>query len=181
MRTLCSVLLLGASLGATAQALTLTSPGLADGATLPAAQVFNGFGCSGDNQSPALRWSGLPKGTQSLAITLYDPDAPTGSGWWHWVVYNLPPTSDGLAAGAGSGDGKGLPAGAVQGRTDYGVAAFGGACPPAGAKAHRYQLTLYALDVAQLPVPAEASAAMVGFFLNAHALDKASLTWHYGR
>ena len=181
MRTLCSALLFAASLGATAQAVTLTSPGLVDGATLPAAQVFNGFGCSGDNQSPALNWGDLPEGTQSLAITLYDPDAPTGSGWWHWVVYNLPPTSSGLPAGAGGSDGTGLPAGTVQGRTDYGVPGFGGACPPVGNKPHRYQLTLYALDIARLPVAADASAAMVGFFLNAHALGKASLTWHYGR
>lgn len=181
MKILSIALFASASLAAAAQGLSLTSPGLADGATLPAAQVFNGFGCSGDNQSPALSWSGLPKGTQSLAITLYDPDAPTGSGWWHWVVYDLPTTSNGLPANAGSSGSKGLPAAAVQGRTDYGVAAFGGACPPTGAKPHRYQLTLYALDVAKLPVPAEATAAMVGFFLNAHALDKASLTWYYGR
>ena len=159
----------------------LSSPSIKPNSTLTADQVFNGFGCTGKNISPELVWSNAPAGTKSFALTVYDPDAPTGSGWWHWVVYNLPPTSGGLPAGAGGSDGTGLPAGTVQGRTDYGVPGFGGACPPVGNKPHRYQLTLYALDIARLPVAADASAAMVGFFLNAHALGKASLTWHYGR
>ena len=120
---LAAALLCAASL-ASAAGFTLTSPTIKPGATLADAQVFNGFGCSGKNVSPELKWSGAPAGTKSFAVTVYDPDAPTGSGWWHWVVYNLP------------ADGKGLPAGAVQGRTDFGANAFGGACPPQGDKPH---------------------------------------------
>lgn len=181
MRLLSLIFYAGLGLAWQAQALQLESPGLADGATLPQAQVYSGFGCTGDNLSPPLRWSGVPAGTKSLAITLYDPDAPTGSGWWHWVVFNLPATTTELAANAGSSDGKLLPAGAVQGRTDYGVPGFGGACPPEGHPPHRYQLTLFALDIDALPLDGNASAAMVGFYLNAHAIDKATMTWHFGR
>jgi Raf kinase inhibitor-like YbhB/YbcL family protein len=112
-------------------------------------------------------------------VTLYDPDAPTGSGWWHWVVVNIPESVSGLAAdigGAGS-----LPAGALQTRTDYGKPGFGGACPPVGNKPHHYILTVQALDVDKLPLEAEASGALAGFYINAHSLGKASITATYGR
>lgn len=166
---------------ASAAGFSLLSPTIKANATLTAAQVFNGFGCNGDNLSPALTWRGAPQGTKSFAVTVYDPDAPTGSGWWHWVVYNLPATSSELPAGAGSADGKGLPAGAVQGRTDFGAAGFGGACPPPGDKPHRYIFTVHALSVDKLELPADASAALVGFMINANRLGKASFTAHYGR
>ena len=171
----------GAAALAHAAGFTLTSPGIKPGATLTDAQVFNGFGCSGKNISPELKWSGAPAGTKSFAVTVYDPDAPTGSGWWHWLVINLPAGSTGLAEGAGSADGKGMPAGALHGRTDFGAPGFGGACPPKGDKPHRYVFTVYALKVDKLDVPADATAALIGFMLNANKLGKASFTAKYGR
>lgn len=169
------------TLPAHAAGFTLSSPTIKPGSTLTEAQVFNGFGCTGKNISPALAWSGVPAGTKSLAVTVYDPDAPTGSGWWHWVVYNLPAATTGLPEGAGSADGKGLPAGAVQGRTDFGAAAFGGACPPVGDKPHRYIFTVFALKTEKIELPADASAALVGYMLNANKLGSASFTAKFGR
>jgi Raf kinase inhibitor-like YbhB/YbcL family protein len=148
--------------------------------TLSNDQVYSGFGCTGKNISPALTWSGAPSGTKSFAVTVYDPDAPTGSGWWHWVVYNIPGTVAGLPEGAGSTGGK-LPAGAVQSHTDFGTPGFGGPCPPAGDKPHRYIFTVYALKAERIDAPDEASAAMVGFMIHANMLAKASLTAYYGR
>lgn len=159
----------------------LGSPTIKPGSLLTEAQVFNGFGCSGKNISPALKWSGAPAGTKSFALTVYDPDAPTGSGWWHWVVYNLPAGTAELAEGAGTADGKSLPAGSVQGRTDFGAAGFGGACPPAGDKPHRYIFTIYALKTDKLDAPADATAALVGFMVNANKLGQASFTAKYSR
>jgi Raf kinase inhibitor-like YbhB/YbcL family protein len=163
-----------------AAGFTLTSTDIAEGGTLSSKQVFQGFGCDGGNISPQLSWSGAPEGTQSFAITAYDPDAPTGSGWWHWTVVNLPASTTSLPAGAGSPGGE-LPAGAVQGRTDYGQSCFGGACPPVGDKPHRYQFTVWALKVDRIDVDENASGALVGFMLNANVLGKATLTATYGR
>jgi Raf kinase inhibitor-like YbhB/YbcL family protein len=161
-------------------AFRLTSPTVGPNSLLSNDQVYSGFGCSGKNISPQLTWTGAPGGTKSYAVTVYDPDAPTGSGWWHWLVYNLPAIVTQLPAGAGSAGGK-LPAGAVQGRTDFGTSGFGGACPPAGDKPHRYIFTVYALKSEKISVPDEASAAMVGFVIHANTLAKASLTARYGR
>lgn len=158
--------------------MTLTSPDFADGGTLPAAQVLNGFGCSGANVSPALEWSGAPEGTKSFLLTAYDPDAPTGSGWWHWTVANIPAEVTSLAAGASP---AGLPQGAVEGRTDFGAPGFGGACPPEGAAPHRYVFTIYAMPEATLPLDGEASGAMFGFYAQGMALDHAELTATFGR
>ena len=169
------------ALGAHAAGFTLSSPTVKPNATLTDAQVFNGFGCSGKNISPALKWSPGPKGTKSYAVTLYDPDAPTGSGWWHWVVYNIPADVTELPEGAGDPKNPKLPAGAVQGRTDFGSAGFGGACPPQGDKPHRYIFTVHALKVDKIDVPADAPAAMVGFNLSGNRLAKASFTARYGR
>ncbi|KAA3654833.1 MAG: YbhB/YbcL family Raf kinase inhibitor-like protein [Calditrichaeota bacterium] len=144
-------------------------------------QVYNGFGCSGKNISPALQWRGAPKGTMSYAVTVYDPDAPTGSGWWHWLVYNIPANVTELPEGAGDVSGKMLPEGAVHGRTDFGTKAFGGACPPEGHKPHRYIFTVFALKVGKIDLPADATAALIGYMLNANALEKASFTATYGR
>lgn len=171
--------LLGASL-AHAGGFTLSSPDVANGKKLADAQVFSGFGCTGGNVSPALSWKNAPAGTRSFAVTVYDPDAPTGSGWWHWVLINLPADATGLPQGAGSGKGD-LPAGALQIRTDFGVAGFGGACPPKGDKPHRYIFTVYALKTDKLDVPADATPALVGYNLHFNALGKASLTARYGR
>lgn len=175
----CALTLAGGAVAAEA-AFRLQSPAVAPNSTLSNDQVYSGFGCSGRNISPALAWSGAPKGTRSFALTVYDPDAPTGSGWWHWLVYNIPASVSELATGAGSAGGT-LPAGALQGHTDFGTAGFGGACPPAGDKPHRYVFTVYALKSERIDVPAEASAAMVGFMIHANTLAKASITAHYGR
>ncbi|WP_226100208.1 YbhB/YbcL family Raf kinase inhibitor-like protein [Dickeya oryzae] len=164
-----------------ADTLTLSSPAIVPNSTLPASFEFNGFGCSGQNQSPALNWHGAPAGTQSFAVTVYDPDAPTGSGWWHWMVINIPANVNSLATNAGEIGGKHLPTGARQVRIDYGVAAWGGVCPPAGDKPHRYIFTVYALKARTLDVPKDANPALGGFMINANTLAKASFTAYYGR
>jgi Raf kinase inhibitor-like YbhB/YbcL family protein len=179
MRTLALTLVVLAS-PALAAKFTLESKDLKQGGTLSDKQVFNGFGCAGQNLSPQLSWSNAPQGTKSLVVTAYDPDAPTGSGFWHWVVYNIPATAHELAEGAGGEKGT-LPEGALQGRTDFGKPGFGGACPPAGDKPHHYIFTVYALKVDKLDVPADATAAFIGFMTHANALDKATLTATYGR
>ncbi len=176
--------LLGLSAGAAvAQTMTLTSPDMAEGATIANEQVFKGFGCTGGNVSPALSWSGAPEGTKSFAVTIYDPDAPTGSGWWHWVVYNLPAGTNSLPKNAGDPAKKLMPEGAVQSRTDFGAPGYGGPCPPPGRKPHHYHITVFALDVDKLPnaKDEQASAALVGFDLHFHTLAKATLTGIYGR
>ena len=160
---------------------TLTSPTIGNSTMLSEAQVYDGFGCTGKNQSPALKWTAGPKETRSYAITVYDPDAPTGSGWWHWIVYNIPANVTEIAEGAGDPKGKLLPPGAVQGRSDYGSHAFGGACPPQGDKPHRYIFTVYALKIEKIDVPYDSSAALIGFMINANSVGKASFTAMYGR
>ena len=159
--------------------LTLASAEVKPGGKLTEKQVFNGFGCSGQNVSPELSWKNAPKGTKSFVLTFYDPDAPTGSGWWHWVVYDIPATAKELPEGAGSGKAA-LPEGAKQGRTDFGAPGFGGPCPPPG-KPHRYVFTLYALKTDKLDVPADASPALIGFMTRTNALANAKLTATYGR
>jgi hypothetical protein len=124
---------------------------------------------------------GSPQGTKSFAITVYDPDAPTGSGWWHWIVYNIPANVTEVVAGAGDSSGKMLPSGAVQGRNDFGTKAFGGACPPQGDKPHRYIFMVHALKIDKIDVPSDASAALIGFMINANSLGKASFAAKYGR
>lgn len=158
-------------------AFTLTSEDLKDGGQLPAAQVYNGMGHSGGNTSPQLSWADAPAGTKSFALTLYDPDAPTGSGWWHWLVANIPADCSSLPRGAGSGKG-GLPRGAVMARNDYGSSEFGGAAPPPG-PAHRYIFTIYALKVAHIDVDPHSSGAKVGFMINMNRLGSATLTARY--
>jgi hypothetical protein len=169
--------------GSVAQAagFSLSSPELKAGGTMPKSFEFNGFGCSGDNKSPALKWSGAPAGTKSFAVTAYDPDAPTGSGWWHWVVVNIPANVTELASNAGAVGGANLPAGASNVKVDFGFAGWGGTCPPQGDKAHRYIFTVYALKTDKLDLPADATAALAGFMINANKLGKASFTSRYGR
>jgi Raf kinase inhibitor-like YbhB/YbcL family protein len=159
--------------------LTLQSADLKPGGTFTEQQVFDGFGCSGGNVSPQLSWKGAPEGTKSFVLSMYDPDAPTGSGWWHWVVYDIPASATELPQGAGSGKAP-LPEGAKQGRTDYGPPGYGGPCPPPG-KPHRYVVTLQALKIEKLEVPEDASPAMIGFMARANAIASATLTATYGR
>ncbi len=161
--------------------MSLTSPDIANGATISLEQVFKGFGCTGQNISPALSWSGAPAATKSFALTVYDPDAPTGSGWWHWVVFDIPPTTTGLPKNAGNPSAHLMPAGAVQSRTDFGAPGWGGPCPPQGDPPHHYIFTIYALDVDRLDATADDSPAAVGFNLHFHTLDKASFTGLFGR
>jgi len=163
-----------------AEDFSVTSSSVIDG-RLTERQVLHGFGCTGANLSPALSWSAPPVGTRSFAVTVYDPDAPTGSGWWHWLAFNLPADLRTLPEGAGDPQALLMPPDAVQSRTDFGSAGYGGACPPEQDAPHRYQMTVWALDVDRLELDADASGAMVGFFLNAHALGKATLTASYGR
>jgi Raf kinase inhibitor-like YbhB/YbcL family protein len=162
-------------------AMKLESPDLKPNATMDKKFEFNGFGCSGENKSPALKWSGAPKDTKSFAVSVYDPDAPTGSGWWHWYVINIPAGTTELPANAGAAGGASLPQGAAMVKTDFGTAAWGGACPPQGDKPHRYIFTVYALKTDKLEIPADASAALAGFMVNANKIGQASFTAKYGR
>ena len=163
------------------QQFTLFSPDVFPGKTIPLRYVFNGMGCAGENISPPLEWNGAPEGARSFAVTMYDPDAPTGSGWWHWVVYNIPAGTTSLPAGAGDATKGLLPPGAVQGNTDFGTTGYGGPCPPVGDKPHHYHITVYALNVDKLDIPANATAAYVGFNLHSHTRAKAELVALYGR
>ncbi len=141
--------------------------------------VYNGMGCNGQNISPALEWLNAPAGTKSFAVTMYDPDAPTGSGWWHWMMYNIPASTTSLAAGAGNG--RNAPKGSVGGPTDFGKKEYGGPCPPVGDKPHRYHITVFALKTEKLDVPGNATSAFVGYNLNANKLGTARITGLYGR
>jgi Raf kinase inhibitor-like YbhB/YbcL family protein len=183
MLDLFGVLLLAtatASAPAAHGSFVVTSTDLRVGHPIASAQVYSGMGCDGQNQSPELSWRGAPKGTKTFAITMYDPDAPTGSGWWHWVVFNIPADVTSLPTGAGDSSRKLLPPGAALGNTDFGAPGYGGPCPPQGDKPHRYIVTVYALNDS-LSIPPNATAAYVGFNLHAHAIGKATLTVLYGR
>lgn len=184
----------GGSAGAQTPAFTLSSPDLVSG-SFGERFVLKGFGCSGGNLSPTLQWSNAPAGTRSFAVQMYDPDAPSGSGFWHWAVYNIPASATGLAQGAGNA-GQSLPAPAFGGNNDFmdtgatGVNGnYGGPCPPQGDAPHRYVITLYALAVedvsAAAGVPRSGTAALYGFVLNRGLGDKvlgrASLTATFGR
>ncbi len=165
---------------------TLNSPDLSDGAAIPSHFEFDGFGCSGRNESPALAWQGAPEGTLSFAITVHDPDAPTQSGWWHWLVVDLPADTTELKANSGAAKNGGeadklLPAGARQIRNDFGAMGWGGVCPPPGDKAHRYVFTVHALKVDKLDIPDDATGGLASYMINANALGKASFTSTYGR
>jgi Raf kinase inhibitor-like YbhB/YbcL family protein len=179
-RHLCAALAMVAC-AAPASAFEISSPAIGSDHKIPAKYTANAFGCSGQNVSIPLKWSGVPADAKSLALTIYDPDAPTGSGFWHWLVVNMPVSTKGLAEGAGAaGNGK-LPAGSVQARNDAGSAAYFGPCPPKGDKPHRYVITIFAVKAAKLPINAGASGAVVGFNLHFNTLAKASVTYTYGR
>jgi Raf kinase inhibitor-like YbhB/YbcL family protein len=162
-----------------AQTFTLKSKDIGGQMTLQ--QVLNGFGCTGQNLSPQLSWENAPAGTKSFAITIYDKDAPTGSGFWHWVVFNIPASANELKQGAGDASKNLLPKGTIQSVTDFGQPGYGGPCPPEGDKPHQYLVTIYALKADNLGLDAKASPALVGFYLNATMLAKASIVAYYQR
>ncbi|MEO8588778.1 MAG: YbhB/YbcL family Raf kinase inhibitor-like protein [Flavobacteriales bacterium] len=166
-----------ANLGA--QTFTLTSETVGGQATMD--QVYNSFGCTGSNVSPQLSWKNAPEGTKSYAITMYDKDAPTGSGWWHWVVYDIPVSVTSVHAGAGDPGKYLMPAGVVQGKTDFGTLGYGGPCPPPGAGPHQYVVTVYALKNEKLGVDANASPAVVSYNASAQSLARASIVFYYER
>jgi len=162
-----------------AQTFTLTSKDVGGQAT--SKQVFKGFGCSGENVSPVLSWENPPTGTKSFAVTIHDPDAPTGSGWWHWVVFDIPASVMELPTGAGDPANKNIPKGAIQSMTDFGKPGYGGPCPPKGDGPHAYVVTVYALKTAKLGLDQSAAPALVGFYLHANTLAKASIVFYYER
>ncbi len=144
-------------------------------------QVFNSFGCNGENISPQLSWFNAPKGTKSFAINMYDPDAPTGSGWWQWVVFDIPATATQLVENAGNIELNLAPKGAIQSLNDYGGYGYGGPCPPINGGIHEYIFTIYALKVPSLGLNKNSNPAMVGFYINANTIQKASLVMYYER
>lgn len=144
-------------------------------------EEFNGFGCTGKNQSPQLMWKNAPEGTKSFAITMYDPDAPTGSGWWHWIVFDIPSTTNELLAGAGDITSNLTPAGVIQSITDYGLNGYGGPCPPEGHGLHQYIITVYALKTDKLGLNEKTNPAVVGYYLWNNTLAKASIITYYKR
>lgn len=158
-----------------AEDFQLTSTDISAGEHMSQTHEFTGFGCNGNNLSPQLSWSGAPEATQAYAVFAYDPDAPTGSGWWHWQLINIPASITTLQTGQSE-----MPTGSQQQRNDYGQNAFGGACPPEGHGPHRYQFTVYALP-SVLDIPQDASAALTGFMVKANAIGEASLEALYQR
>ena len=152
-----------------------------EGGTISNSQVFKGFGCSGENKSPQLIWKNAPLETKSFAITAYDPDAPTGSGWWHWSVVNIPANYSQLPVNFGAQNKPELQGGILQIKNDYGTYAFGGPCPPQGDKAHRYVFTIYALKVHKLELPKDPSPALVGFTINQNMIAKTQTIGKYSR
>jgi Raf kinase inhibitor-like YbhB/YbcL family protein len=179
MRGLILAAIVSAAAPALAAEFKLASTDVKSGSPMGVAQIFTA--CNGQNISPALSWSGEPTGTQSFAVTMYDPDASAGGGWWHWTVFNIPATVHSLAAGAGSQGSKDLPAGATQGRNDFGVSEYSGPCPPRGEHAHHYEITVYAVKVTQLPLDSTSTDAVVGSTLRSSTLASAKIVGRYGR
>ncbi|WP_329069426.1 YbhB/YbcL family Raf kinase inhibitor-like protein [Amycolatopsis sp. NBC_01480] len=155
---------------------TLSSTDIADGETLATPHLSGIFGAGGEDRSPQLAWTGFPAGTKSFAVTVYDPDAPTASGFWHWAVFNIPASVTELAANAGDAEGSGLPEGAVTLKGDGGVKQFLGAAPPPGHGPHRYYFVVHALDVDSLDIDGDATPAFLGFNMFGHTLGRATLT-----
>ena len=160
---------------------TLTSDDIADGEMVTDQFLYDGFGLSGGNMSPHLRWDGAPAETRSYAVTCFDPDAPTGSGFWHWVLYDIPADVSELPPGAGSGPMEGLPKGATHARNDYGTKDYGGPAAPPGTGIHRYVFAVHALDIENLEVPPDVTPPLVGFNLTFHTLARAVMAPVFGQ
>ena len=180
-------LALGSSLGLAALTAVAESGGFRlissewhEGGSVPQENVFSGSGCAGANISPEFHWSDAPSGTKSFAITIFDPDAPTGGGWWHWVIFNIPRTVSELPAGAGSKESKRLPPASVQCQNDYGEPGYGGPCPPAGST-HRYLVRVYALNVEKLPFGSETPPGKMAKQIEEHSIGVAKVMVRFGR
>lgn len=173
MFALCSAFIAGA------QTFTLKSKDI--GGQITDQQVYNSFGCTGENISPELYWENPPAGTKSFAVTVYDPDAPTGSGWWHWLIFNIPDNIKELNQNAGNPTLNLAPAGSVQSVTSFGAPGYGGPCPPEGDNFHRYIFTVFALKVDKLNLDQNTNPEMVGYNLNANTIEKASLVSYFKR
>jgi Raf kinase inhibitor-like YbhB/YbcL family protein len=157
----------------------LTSSDVSDGRALALPQVSGLMGAGGEDRSPQLSWSSFPEGTKSFAVTVFDPDAPTASGFWHWAVANIPASVTELPAGAGAEGGGSLPDGAVQLRNDGGFPGYVGAAPPSGHGPHRYFVVVHAVDTDALDVTADTTPAVLGFNLFFHTLARATLVATY--
>lgn len=163
-----------------AATLSLSSQDITHGEFMSKTHEFNGFGCSGDDLSPQLSWKNIPEGTKSFAITAYDPDAPTGSGWWHWQVLNIPVSINEIPQGAGNNQGGKLNS-SLHNKNDYGSSAFGGACPPKGHGVHHYRFTIHALSVEKIELPEDASGALAGYMINANTIESSTIVSLYKR
>lgn len=168
-----------ATISLQAQTFTLKSNELGGQATEK--QVFNGYGCNGKNLSPQLFWGKPPTGTKSFAVTIFDENAPTGSGWWHWLIFDIPISVKELKSGAGNVSLNLAPNGSTQSNTDFKTQGYGGPCPPEGSKPHKYLVTVFALKTEKLGLDATANPAMVGFMLEQNAIEKSSLIYYYKR
>lgn len=164
-----------------AQALTINSSDIKPNSKWPNKHIFNDFGCKGKNISPQISWADAPEGTKSFAFTIYDPDAPTGSGWWHWLVVNIPATQKELPTNFGAQNNFKLTNDILQIRNDFGMFKFGGSCPPKGDKVHKYIFTIYALKTDKLDLSENSTAAFAGYFINQNILAKASFEAYNSR
>lgn len=164
-----------------AQEFSVKSSDILPNSKISENHVFNGFGCNGKNIFPQISWDNSPKEAKSFAVTVYDPDAPTGSGWWHYLAVNIPTNYQSLPSGFGAENKFETENGIKQIRNDYGMFKFGGPCPPKAHKPHRYVFTVFALDVENIEVTGASTAALAGFLLNYHSIAKASFTAQYNR
>lgn len=176
--TLATAITLAVAVAAKVAKLSLSSPSVIEGGIVPNAHIHNGYGYHGENKSPQLSWRDAPSGTKSYAVTVHDPDAPHAGGWWHWLVFDIPASVDGLPEDAGSG--RGLPNGTIQSLTDFKTTGYGGPCPPPG-KPHHYVFTVYALKVAKLGVSASDAPAVVDEAIRRNAIGHASITAKFGK
>jgi Raf kinase inhibitor-like YbhB/YbcL family protein len=169
-----TLLIAAALLPTSALAMEMTSSSFENGGIIPLRHALNSLGCEGQNISPALQWRGAPPETKSFAVTMFDPDAPTDSGWWHWILVNIPAEVTSLPE-------RSQPREALSTNTDFGISGYRGPCPPVGAQPHRYVVTVYALDVSTLPLAVTSSGAMASYMINSHVLAKASIAGYFGR
>lgn len=182
LQRLWAIVLLACGAGAaSSHELEVSSPTFRDGEVVSRVHLMNRYGCVGENRSPAVSWSNVPPGTRSFAVTLYDPDATTGSGWWHWIVYDIPESARSLPAGLAQGLGRALPGRAAQAANDFGDRGYGGPCPPRGERPHRYVLTVHALRVETIAVPHQASPAFVRYRIYGNRIGSGSIAATFGR